>query len=98
MSSPIETGEDWPLEKLIGVLDKSVLLSGPIGFGPILPTTVHAADYFRALDRWGPIIVTGKYPRLDFVWARMSKLRELLAEDRVRVQSKDAPSGQASKD
>ena len=89
MSEPVETGEEWPLEKLIAVLDKSVLLGGPIGFGPILPTHIHASDYFRALDKWGPITKSGMYPRLDHVWGRMAQLKRGLAREQKHARPRD---------
>jgi len=38
----------WSLEKLIDVLDRSVLLDGPVGFGPILPRDANGNEYFEA--------------------------------------------------
>ena len=87
-----ETGELWPLSKLLDVLNRSMLTGGPIGFGPILPRDVHGSDYYRALDHWGPTHAD-QHERLKYVWTRMSKLKALLAEEaKQRETAKRRPS------
>ena len=74
--------EHWPLETLIVVLDRSMLMGGPIGFGPILPTGTNLTEYHASVRFWGPTH-SDMYPRLKHVWDRLVALETALKAEKV---------------